>query len=69
MRHMIEVGFFVSPGHQMFDRAGPLCAFQNAAMPSDEDAYRLRISSEKVSALPCGALIFSEDTGYTPQIG
>ncbi len=42
---MIKIGFFVSPGHQMIDLAGPLSAFQNATLPSGEKAYRLYVVS------------------------
>jgi transcriptional regulator GlxA family with amidase domain len=45
MRHMIDVGFFVCPGHEMLDLAGPHCAFQSAAAPSGDAAYRLRVLS------------------------
>lgn len=42
---MLSVRLFVSPGFQMLDLAGPLCAFQNAVLPSGKPAYRLRVLS------------------------
>jgi transcriptional regulator GlxA family with amidase domain len=45
MRHMIEIGFYVSPGHQMLDLAGPHCAFQHALSPSGGSACRLHVLS------------------------
>ena len=44
---MIDIGFFVCPGHQMLDLAGPHCAFHSALGPSRGPAYRLHVLSSR----------------------
>jgi transcriptional regulator GlxA family with amidase domain len=44
---MIDVAFYICPGHAMLDLAGPHCAFQNALGPSREPAYRLHVLSSR----------------------
>src|SRR5258708_2550879 len=42
---MIDIGFFVCPGHEMLDLAGPHCALQTAVTPTGDAAYRLHVLS------------------------
>src|SRR5947208_1156339 len=42
---LIHVGFYVCPGHEMLDLAGPHCAFQSALTPSGAQAYSLHVIS------------------------
>ncbi|WP_084299981.1 MULTISPECIES: GlxA family transcriptional regulator [Microvirgula] len=40
-----EIGFFIYPGHQMLDLAGPLCAFEIANHLHTSDTYRFHLLS------------------------
>ncbi|MDX7953878.1 helix-turn-helix domain-containing protein [Lichenihabitans sp. Uapishka_5] len=42
---MHRIAFFLSPGFQMLDLAGPLCAFQSAMLTTEAKAYDLRTLS------------------------
>ena len=48
---MIDIGFFICPGHEMLDLAGPHCAFQSAVAPSGGRAYRLHVLSSAGGAV------------------
>ena len=47
-----KIAFFVFPGYQMLDLAGPLCAFQVASRLSGGNPYRLFVTSSKGGDVP-----------------
>ena len=52
---MIPIGFYVCPGHEMLDLAGPHCAFQSALKPSGAQAYSLHVISAAGGYVPGNA--------------
>lgn len=44
---MIDIGFFLCPGYQLLDLAGPLCAFQVGTDASAGTPYRLHVLSSE----------------------
>lgn len=52
---MINVSFFVYPGHQMLDLAGPACAFQKALTSSGGNAYYINVLSAEGGVVPNSA--------------
>ena len=52
---MIDIGFFVCPGHEMLDLAGPHCALHTAMTPTGEIGYRLHVLSAAGGMVPNNA--------------